>query len=290
MSSQFVTFRLSLHYATVTFLILPSPYMQLPGVKIKDDIFSYLTQRLAITILLAVSLFLIIFNVLLILPIIYPTPNSLKLDDSLPETQLFKGAKLTLNETQIRKLMHQRELKSTPSPEEPELILDYSQKKFYPFTINPWHLCQDSTGQPESVYLLLVIKSSTSQFSRRQAIRQTWGDTHKLHLNIDQTGHFNRGMKIFSADKSSKVLNIKRLFLLAKGEHQGKEELLKMEANEYGDILQGDFQDSFRNLTLKDIMFLDWQRRYCSQVQFIFKGDDDVFVNVFNIMRYMHNF
>jgi len=95
-------------------------------------------------------------------------------------------------------------------------------------------------------------------------------------------------MNIF-ATRNGQPLIIKRLFLLADSRNVHYEPLLKEEFDEYHDILQGDFQDSFRNLTLKDIMFLNWQQVYCPQVQFIFKGDDDVFVNVFNVMRYIES-
>lgn len=257
----------------------------------ENEKFTYLSQKLAIIVLLTVSIFLIIFNIILVLPYVNKdlTPRFLKGLDRIPAPKPYQGAELTLNETQIRRLMHERELHQKNVINETEVILEYSQKKFYPISLNPWKLCQKYDGSKESVFLLLVVKSSTAQFARRQAIRQTWGDTHKFHLNTDQTGHFNKGIKLFSTDKNSKPLVIKRLFLLAKGTQEGQEELLKLEAEEYGDILQGDFQDSFRNLTLKDIMFLNWQRKYCSQAQFVFKGDDDVFVNIFNIMRYIES-
>ena len=160
--------------------------------------------------------------------------------------------------------------------------------------LNPNKLCKHPIdGSAEKVYLLLVIKSVTASFERRKAIRQTWGDTHKLHLHLEETGYSNKGLKL-SGTKNSQPLTIKRVFLLAKQDLTDRrnvmhQDLLEREAEEYQDILQGDFQDSFRNLTLKDIMFLGWQQIYCPKVQFIFKGDDDVFVNIFNVMRYVES-
>jgi len=65
-------------------------------------------------------------------------------------------------------------------------------------------------------------------------------------------------------------LKIRRLFLLGKSNttdesNQRREMLLKEEAKEWGDIIQGDFQDSFRNLTLKEIMFF-WGRQLNTKV------------------------
>ena len=62
-----------------------------------------------------------------------------------------------------------------------------------------------------------------------------------------------------------------RIFLLARGGDAKKQALLEREVEEYHDIIQGDFHDSFRNLTIKDIMFMRWMITYCPQVKFIFK-------------------
>ena len=78
-------------------------------------------------------------------------------------------------------------------------------------------------------------------------------------------------------------LNVRRIFLLGDSTpvnddnpqatilSKRHEALLIEEQREYGDILQGEFHDSFRNLTLKEIMFLNWLPRHCPRTQFIFK-------------------
>lgn len=71
-------------------------------------------------------------------------------------------------------------------------------------------------------------------------------------------------------------MTVRRLFLLGHSdsevqENVRREALLHEEAREWGDILQGNFQDSFRNLTLKEIMFLRWLPHYCPHTKFIFK-------------------
>ena len=88
--------------------------------------------------------------------------------------------------------------------------------------------------------------------------------------------------RVFSAKLLQELkdeIKVRRLFLIGnslddnsvdplKEQHEA---LLQAEANEYGDILQGEFHDSFRNLTLKEIMFLNWLPKHCPKTQFIFK-------------------
>ena len=269
-----------------------------------------ITQRALILLLVAISLALFCFNVYLVLPYIYPE----KFEDSNTNFASFfqnnagKAKFDNLDEDHIRAIMQNMELDDNSiknntkrfnelveqEEDESEPMLEYSQRKYYPLKLNPRNLCKHPIdNSPEKIYLLLVIKSVTASFERRKAIRQTWGDTHKLHLHLEETGYSNKGLQL-TGTKNSQPLTIKRLFLLAKQDlsdrrNEMHQDLLEKEAEEYEDILQGDFQDSFRNLTLKDIMFLGWQQIYCPKVQFIFKGDDDVFVNIFNVMRYVES-
>ena len=58
------------------------------------------------------------------------------------------------------------------------------------------------------------------------------------------------------------------------------QEILEYESSLYGDIIQGTFKDTYNNLTLKTVSMLDWVLRYCSDVPFVLKTDDDMYINV----------
>ncbi|XP_037380119.1 UDP-GlcNAc:betaGal beta-1,3-N-acetylglucosaminyltransferase 7 [Talpa occidentalis] len=144
-------------------------------------------------------------------------------------------------------------------------FLLYRHCRYFPLLLNHPEKC---TGR---VYLLVVVKSVITQHDRREAIRQTWGREQ------DSAGG-GRGA-------------VRTLFLLGTASKQEErahyQQLLAYEDRVYGDILQWDFLDSFFNLTLKEIHFLKWLDIFCPSVPFVFKGDDDVFVNPTNLLEFL---
>ena len=57
-----------------------------------------------------------------------------------------------------------------------------------------------------------------------------------------------------------------------------------MEAEEHKDLVLEDFQESYKNLTVKTTYLLKWlNSSNCSKARFIFKVDDDVHVNPANL-------
>ncbi|NXY66985.1 B3GT4 galactosyltransferase, partial [Callaeas wilsoni] len=60
---------------------------------------------------------------------------------------------------------------------------------------------------------------------------------------------------------------------------EGQRELLR-ESRQHGDVLQGDFGDTYANLTWKTLLLLRWARACCGGAPFLLKADDDTFVNV----------
>ncbi|XP_015235682.1 PREDICTED: UDP-GlcNAc:betaGal beta-1,3-N-acetylglucosaminyltransferase 7-like [Cyprinodon variegatus] len=133
--------------------------------------------------------------------------------------------------------------------------------RYFPMLINHPEKCADG-----EVHLLMVIKSVIEQHDRREAVRKTWGQERTVD-----------GKKI------------KTLFLLGTPttgkDTRNLQKLIEYEDKIFKDILQWDFMDTFFNLTLKEVNFLKWFNIYCPGVRFIFKGDDDVFVNTNNLLE-----
>ncbi|XP_070769696.1 N-acetyllactosaminide beta-1,3-N-acetylglucosaminyltransferase 2 [Enoplosus armatus] len=168
-------------------------------------------------------------------------------------------------------------------PQTIQEFVSHMQRRDYPTLIQPDGVCgAGAKDEKEPPLLLLAIKTTELNFKNRQAIRQTWGQAGWVagHKSNSSGGEEGGGY-------------IRRVFLL--GKEDPKElgvdvsELLQMESQHYGDILQWDFKDTFFNLTLKDVLFWNWFSHFCSWTHFTFKGDDDVFVNTPKMVSYLQD-
>lgn len=141
-------------------------------------------------------------------------------------------------------------------------FLLYQHCRHFPMRINHPETCR------EEVFLLMVVKSVATQHDRREAIRKTWGKEQVLEGK-----------------------RIRTLFLLGRSTNQEEwlhhQKLVEFENQIYGDILQWDFEDTFFNLTLKETHFLEWFHVHCPSVRYIFKGDDDIYVSVSNMIEFL---
>jgi len=129
------------------------------------------------------------------------------------------------------------------------------------FVINPISVCSDD------IFLLVYVHSAPGHFKQRMAIRETWGNARNFHDIV-----------------------IKVIFLcgiILKEDGAKIQDALLLEADTYGDIVQEDFVDSYRNLTYKGIMGLKWVASHCRQAKFLLKSDDDIFINIFRLVTHL---
>jgi len=105
----------------------------------------------------------------------------------------------------------------------------------------------------EAIKLLVVVFSAPDHQEARQAIRETWGNSE------------TRGIAVaFIIGIVDQKIN----------------DTITAEILKYDDIIQGNFMDSYFNLTLKTISMLEWVEKNCQSTKFILKVDDDVFINI----------
>lgn len=149
-------------------------------------------------------------------------------------------------------------------------FLYYRHCRHFPMLLDIPDKCGGPYDSAE-VYLLLVIKSSPGNYDRREVLRKTWAQ-ERLHNGVW----------------------IRTLFIVGTTgvgfEKERLNKLLEIEQRENNDILQWDFSDSFLNLSLKQVLFLEWMERNCPLVRFLLNGDDDVFANTDNMVEYLQHF
>nr|XP_046247685.1 N-acetyllactosaminide beta-1,3-N-acetylglucosaminyltransferase 3-like isoform X2 [Scatophagus argus] len=148
-------------------------------------------------------------------------------------------------------------------------FLYYRHCRHFPMLLDLPDKC-GGADKSADVFLLLVIKSSPVNYDRREVLRKTWAK-ERLHRGVW----------------------IRRIFISGTTdsgfEKQRLNKLLELEQREYNDILQWDFSDTFFNLTLKQILFLEWMERNCPNARFLLNGDDDVFANTDNMVEYLQS-
>ncbi|GAB6025901.1 hypothetical protein CHUAL_014050 [Chamberlinius hualienensis] len=59
---------------------------------------------------------------------------------------------------------------------------------------------------------------------------------------------------------------------------------LEEESQQYKDIIQGNFIDSYQNVTHRDLMAFRWAWQRCPQARYIMRLDDDTSVNIFKLV------
>ena len=131
----------------------------------------------------------------------------------------------------------------------------------FKYILNPGHrIC--GLGQKPKVFLLIYVHTSPDNYKRRLSIRETWA-------------------------KRSMFRDIRIVFMMGRTESTKTSEMILLENGIYGDLVQEDFIDSYRNLTYKGIMAMKWISEYCPKAQYILKVDDDIITNTFTILRHL---
>lgn len=85
-------------------------------------------------------------------------------------------------------------------------------------------------------------------------------------------------------------LGLARIFLVAQippSERFITQNGVLSEQRKFGDLLQGDFLESYRNLTYKHVMGLRWAVKKCSHASFIIKIDDDSVYDLHRVTEYL---
>ncbi|XP_071792216.1 beta-1,3-galactosyltransferase 1-like [Asterias amurensis] len=130
------------------------------------------------------------------------------------------------------------------------------------FTIANYDKCWNGTDATMTPFLLILVKTGPQNFYDRQQIRQTWGGT-KLVLNE----------------------LVSTVFLLGMSSDMELNQRITKESQEYEDIVQENFIDSYHNLTIKIMMGLKWVATFCPNVSYVASADADMMLNTVNLVN-----
>ena len=142
-------------------------------------------------------------------------------------------------------------------------LLDYTaHERILQQDIHRTKLLTTSVCPPNSLLLLILVSTNVGNFDRRQLIRKTWGADFSIETKW------------------------KTVFLLGKNNNDKEMINATKESRAYGDIVQGDYQEHFWNMSYKVAMGFEWAVKYCN-FYYLLKADDDVFVNTLGLMNFL---
>lgn len=113
-----------------------------------------------------------------------------------------------------------------------------------------------------AAYLITLVASTPAKFDKRAAIRETYGHSDPRIITY---------------------------FLMGTVQSKSLQKRIDEEESHHHDIIQGNFFDSYHNLTYKHTMALKWFTENCPNVKYMLKIDDDVFANYPAVHDYLVN-
>ncbi|XP_042145531.1 beta-1,3-galactosyltransferase 5-like [Ixodes scapularis] len=121
----------------------------------------------------------------------------------------------------------------------------------------------------DDLFLVVFVHSAPAHWDRRRTIRETWGNASVL--------------RAVTAEKMALV------FMVGRPDDARELKTLALEGSIHGDLVMGDFADSYRNLTYKHVMGLKWVTYFCRNARYVLKTDDDVFMDLFQLTSYLRS-
>lgn len=112
------------------------------------------------------------------------------------------------------------------------------------------------------VSIIIGIHSNNPNYHRRQIIRETFGSIRRIQN-----------------------YTIRLAFIVGRSSSESDQLKLVKENEINGDIIQRDFVESYRNMTRKHITLLEWVTKHCNHAEYLLKSDDDVFIDIFHVVR-----
>ncbi|CAN7999440.1 unnamed protein product, partial [Ixodes hexagonus] len=137
----------------------------------------------------------------------------------------------------------------------------------YAFRIRNELRCTTSHDARANMTLPLVIKSALNHYTRRDVIRQTWGQEDRFPGVVIKP--------VFMVGMNSKDPSV--------------QSSIDAEQAIYGDLVQAEFEDVYFNNTFKTMLSFRWVLEHCpeSDPQWFLFADDDYYVSTKNLIEFV---
>jgi hypothetical protein len=135
---------------------------------------------------------------------------------------------------------------------------DYLKFNMQPSSL---HKCNNISANK---FIFVYVFVRVEHFERRDAIRATWANK-----------------RLFS------FLNVAFVIGLSTNQSEVFIRKLNQEQADHADLIQGNFIDSYKNLSYKSLLAWEWIADKCSNAKYILKIDDDVVLNTFNLRKFL---
>ena len=146
---------------------------------------------------------------------------------------------------------------------------------------------------------IVIVLSASYQYSKRQAIRETWGKNHNNiyfvigHSNCQDPGTGNSGIDgstdLFEyQDPSITIANKKKSTVIPECRLQ-QHAFIFQEQLQYHDIIEVPMEEHYQGLPDKVIYSYMWILQHIPHVEFIIKTDDDMFARVTSLEQYVES-
>lgn len=147
-------------------------------------------------------------------------------------------------------------------------------------------------------FMVVIVESAPENFEARNVIRSTYGKfTLDGYNQIRKSSSSSEFQKYSSYIQNKKNRSVKLLFALAKSNDTQIMRQILSEDQMHHDIIQFNFEDSYRNLLIKTFAIMSWFNASClhsdtdsslldsSHPLYLFKTDDDMYLNIPELMN-----
>lgn len=125
--------------------------------------------------------------------------------------------------------------------------------------------------------ILIIINTIPPTSERRDTLRETWAKQTNVSIP-----------SIAANSSSHDIMSIAYFFMMAFERNSSIDEDVVRESQIYGDILRVNLNESYRGMVKKIFLTFEWVTNLDIKPDFIIKADDDIYIKIPDLGRWLH--